>query len=91
MAQVNSYVKITGSGQVVTGEGVLSGYYANYGHNSVITLYDWTSASGEIVEMNYPGTGYNDLGEIRFTNGLYVVGGTSTAVLDVTFLIKQSD
>ncbi len=92
MSQRNSYVHLTETGEVIGGEGVLSGMYVNSTSSGTLVLYDYTDSTGaawQISGIITPAIGYHNLGDIHVSRGCYAAfGGTS---LDITFFVKEAD
>jgi hypothetical protein len=87
--QTNSYVHLTGSGQVIAGVGVLSGMYVNSTSSGTVKLIDNLTGTGTVIYNTItPVIGYHNLGNINCTTGCYA---SLANTLDVTFHVKQSD
>ena len=83
------YVHLTGSGQVLAGEGWVSSFYVNSTSSGTILLYDYLSATGTVIHNTItPAIGFHNMDNMHCLVGCYAnVGGTS---LDVTFKIIEN-
>jgi hypothetical protein len=90
MSIENTYTRLTGSGIVVNGTGVLSGMRVNSTNSGTVKLYDYLSATGTVINNTMtPAVGYHDLGSVQLTTGCYAeIGGTA---IDVTFYVKAAN
>ena len=89
MAQVNTYVRLTGSGQVIAGPGVLADMYVSSTSSGTVKLYDYLSATGNVINNTItPAIGYHNLGNRNCLVGCYCA---TTGTIDVTFGVKLND
>lgn len=84
-----SYKNMTGSGQVIAGEGWLSGLHVNTTSSGTFAIYNGLTATGSVIYQGTPSAGADiDFKNTHFPVGCYVsVGGTS---LNVTFQILEN-
>lgn len=77
-----SYVNLTASALVKSGNGRLVGMYVNSTSAGTIRFYDNTSAAGTVINnVITPAIGYHPLGDCAFNTGLYA---TISGTLNVT-------
>ena len=77
-----SYVNLTASALVKSGNGRLVGMYVNSTSAGTIRFYDNTSAAGTVINnVITPAVGYHQLGDCAFNTGLYA---TISGTLNVT-------
>lgn len=83
----STYLNLTASGSVKTGQGVLKGMYVNSTNAGTIKFWDNTAGSGTVINNTItPAIGYHDLGGAAFSTGCYAtIGGTA---LDVTLYFE---
>ena len=87
----NSFINLSTSGAVLSGEGILEGMYVNSTSSGTVILFHGTSEvnSGDpIAGKITPVIGYHYLGSLKTTAGVYAsFGGT----LNATFHIRSED
>ena len=82
--KAGNYKRLTATGSVKAGSGVLAGFYVASTNIGTLTLYDNTSnAAPQISGTITPAVGWNEF-PVAFATALYAaIGGTA---LDVTFV-----
>ena len=84
-----SYVRLTGSGSVIAGEGVLCGMYVSSTSSGTVKLYDYLSATSTVINNTItPAIGYHNLGNVHCTTGCYC---QTTGTIDVTFHVLKAE
>lgn len=80
--RAGKYARLTASGLIKTGGGLLLGFYVSNTTSGTITLYDSTTGSGtQMSGLITPAAGWGYFPGIFQTGAYAVIGGT----LDVTF------
>ena len=88
----NKYVRLSASGVVIGGKGILSGMYVASTVGGTVKFFDHaTSADGSVIFNTItPAIGYHNLGEIHCTDGCYAARGVSST-LDITLFVREAD
>ena len=92
MEQTNTPKRLTASGAVIPGEGVLEGMYVNSTDSSTMILFsspDTAADEGVAIGATMtPAAGYHYLGNIHSTTGIYL--SLPGSAMDITFHIKET-
>ena len=88
----NTFKKVSSSGIVIPGEGVLEGMYVNSTSGGSIVLYNSPSGAADVgVGVGgtiTPSAGYHYLGNLHATAGIYC--SITGLPVNITFHIKES-
>ncbi|MDD5178333.1 MAG: hypothetical protein PHT54_03590 [Candidatus Nanoarchaeia archaeon] len=89
MSYRTKYIHLSGSGSVAGGECWVAGMYVNSTSSGTVKVYDYTSASGTIVNNTItPAIGYHNLGNVHCLTGCYIA---TTGTIDVTFHVIEKN